>query len=72
MRRWLRLALVGGAIVAQAATGAIMVSPALAPDPLGKVTEYSIPTGGSFPTKLIAGPDGRIWFTETPGTRSAL
>jgi virginiamycin B lyase len=30
-----------------------------------KVTEYQIPTSASFPGGLVAGPDGRLWFTES-------
>jgi streptogramin lyase len=41
-----------------------MAPPALAADPLGKVTEYTIPTAASNPTKLITGPNGNVWFVE--------
>jgi virginiamycin B lyase len=30
----------------------------------GEVTEFHIPTADSGPTRLVAGPDGTIWFTE--------
>ena len=33
----------------------------------GKVTEYKIPTGGSYPIGIAAGPDGNLWFTERHG-----
>jgi virginiamycin B lyase len=39
--------------------------------PSGVVTEFPIPTPGSRPTGITAGPDGNLWFTEsryeTPG-----
>src|SRR5438552_3803240 len=28
------------------------------------ITEYSIPTAGSGPYGIVAGPDGALWFTE--------
>lgn len=30
----------------------------------GSVTEYAVPTAGSNPLGITAGPDGAIWFTE--------
>ena len=30
----------------------------------GAITEFSIPTGGSVPIGIAAGPDGNLWFTE--------
>jgi virginiamycin B lyase len=30
----------------------------------GVVTEFPIPTAGSFPSGITAGPDGNLWFTE--------
>jgi hypothetical protein len=32
--------------------------------PDGTVTEYAVPTPGSFPAGITTGPDGNIWFTE--------
>jgi virginiamycin B lyase len=32
--------------------------------PDGKITEFAIPTPGSGPRALAAGPDGNIWFSE--------
>ena len=29
------------------------------------ITEFPIPTAGSGPTAITAGPDGNLWFTET-------
>ena len=29
------------------------------------ITEFVIPTAGSQPTDIVAGPDGNLWFTET-------
>jgi len=31
----------------------------------GDVVEFSLPSGGSEPTGIAAGPDGNIWFTES-------
>ena len=32
--------------------------------PPGTITEFSIPTAGSNPYDITAGPDGNLWFTE--------
>jgi streptogramin lyase len=32
------------------------------------ITEFPLPTAGSPPTSIVAGPDGNLWFTETGGT----
>jgi hypothetical protein len=32
----------------------------------GDVTQFDLPGSGGFPTRLAAGPDGNVWFTETP------
>jgi hypothetical protein len=69
MRRWFRLAVVASTIVAQAATGVVMAPRALAADKLGQVTEYTIPTAASNPTKLITGPNGNIWFAEAAANK---
>lgn len=33
------------------------------------ITEYPVPTAGSQPTGIAAGPDGALWFTEGNGSR---
>lgn len=33
--------------------------------------EYAIPTTGSGPSEIAAGPDGNLWFTETAGNKVA-
>jgi hypothetical protein len=33
------------------------------------ITEYAIPTGGSQPIGITAGPDGNLWFTELSGNK---
>jgi streptogramin lyase len=38
--------------------------PTPTPQPAGIVTEFSLPTGGSFPAEITTGPDGNLWFTE--------
>jgi hypothetical protein len=30
----------------------------------GQITEFRIPTAGSFPAGIARGPDGNLWFTE--------
>jgi sugar lactone lactonase YvrE len=37
----------------------------------GRVTEYNIPTKGSYPIGIAAGPDGNLWFTESTGNKIA-
>jgi len=33
----------------------------------GVLTEYAVPTAGSYPVGIITGPDGAIWFAEEYG-----
>src|ERR1700730_2867726 len=33
------------------------------------ITEFSIPTAGSSPVGIAAGPDGNLWFTEFSGNK---
>jgi streptogramin lyase len=33
------------------------------------ITEYAVPTAGSAPTGIAAGPDGALWFTEFSGNK---
>ena len=35
----------------------------------GLVTEFTVPTDGSGPHSITAGPDGALWFTEYYGSR---
>ena len=35
----------------------------------GQITTYPLPTPDSFPTSIVAGPDGALWFTESHGDR---
>ena len=35
----------------------------------GVVTEFAVPTAGSFPNGILLGPDGNMWFTESVGNR---
>jgi len=35
--------------------------------PAGSITEFALPTGGSFPSGITTGPDGNLWFTEENG-----
>ena len=32
--------------------------------PSGEITEFPLPTAGSWPNAITAGPDGNLWFTE--------
>ena len=45
-----------------------MCSAAAAAD-VGTITEYTIPTADSTPRGIVAGPDGRLWFTENFGNK---
>src|SRR4051794_19241783 len=45
-----------------------MGSAAAAAD-VGTITEYTIPTINSTPRGIVAGPDGRLWFTEYAGNK---
>jgi virginiamycin B lyase len=31
--------------------------------PAGELSEFSLPHGGGYPTRLAIGPDGNVWFT---------
>src|SRR5438093_387131 len=33
----------------------------------GTITEFPVPTAGSFSLSITLGPDGKIWFTEAVG-----
>ena len=33
------------------------------------ITEFTVPTAGSLPTGIAAGPDGALWFTEHGGNK---
>src|SRR5262249_62343254 len=35
----------------------------------GAITEFLVPTAGSFPAEITAGPDGALWFTEQAGDK---
>jgi sugar lactone lactonase YvrE len=37
----------------------------------GIITEYPIPTSGSVPSEIAAGPDGYLWVTEYQGNKVA-
>jgi virginiamycin B lyase len=37
--------------------------------PVGAVTEFPLPTAGSAPVGITAGPDGNLWFAEQAGNR---
>src|ERR1700694_4709957 len=84
MRRRVWVAGLGGSLVAQAATGLSMASPAgaayqlgkvprigtvPAPDRIGQITEYPLPGTGTFTTEIIAGADGNLWFTENTANK---
>jgi streptogramin lyase len=32
--------------------------------PAGAITEFLLPTAGTFPKSCTSGPDGKVWFTE--------
>jgi len=33
------------------------------------ITQFPVPTGGSRPYTIVAGPDGNLWFTESIGNK---
>jgi len=33
------------------------------------ITEFTVPTGSSFPLGIAAGPDGALWFTENSANK---
>ena len=35
----------------------------------GTITEYMVPTVNSQPVSIVAGPDGKLWFTEFRGNK---
>lgn len=35
----------------------------------GAVTEFTLPTAGSGPVVIVAGPDGALWFTEATASK---
>jgi streptogramin lyase len=35
----------------------------------GKIREFAVPTAGSSPSGITAGPDGNLWFTEPGGNK---
>jgi serine/threonine protein kinase len=37
--------------------------------PTVSITEFPVPTAGSFPNEITAGPDGTLWFTEWVGNK---
>jgi streptogramin lyase len=37
---------------------------AAAAAPLGQSADFTVPTAGSQPNNIVAGPDGKLWFTE--------
>ena len=40
-----------------------------APTRAAKITEYPIPTASAGASSIVAGPDGRLWFTEYTANR---
>src|SRR5439155_24791538 len=58
LREWL------AAVIAVAAVMSISGSTAGAA-PGGRVTEFTVPSPGSRPYQIVAGPDGNLWFTES-------
>jgi streptogramin lyase len=35
----------------------------------GTITEFPVPTSGSAPEGIAAGPDGNLWFSEQSGNK---
>ena len=49
-------------------TGGVLAGDLVA-DAAGFVADFTIPTAGSSPYGIAAGPDGNLWFTENTGSR---
>lgn len=63
-------------VLALVSTGAVLfvsciAAPGAAAAPYGTIEEKTIPTAGSEPQGIAAGPDGNIWFTENFSNRVA-
>jgi virginiamycin B lyase len=59
-----------GAVVAVIALAGPTASAATLPsEPLGKITEFPVPTHNwkSQPFEIVSGPEGKLWFTEWDG-----
>jgi virginiamycin B lyase len=41
----------------------------LLPDEAITIEEFTLPTAGSYPRSITAGPDGNLWFTEECGNK---
>jgi streptogramin lyase len=50
-------------------SGALLTGLVSASAQASGITEYSIPTTGSFPIGVTSGPDGNVWFTEQDGDK---
>src|SRR5690242_13531663 len=66
-RNWLTLETWLGLTVLIGSTA--VVCRAQSPSPSVNFTEYSVPTSGSRPIGIAAGPDGGLWFTEQTGNK---
>lgn len=54
------------------ATGAVLFLLAASPAGAVKITEATLPSQGSAPRGIAAGPDGRIWVSETNADKIAV
>ena len=63
----LRLFALGFAIVAALAiaVGAMLSAAQAAPQGLGALKQFRVPTDNSQPRHITAAPDGNMWFTQT-------
>ena len=48
--------------------GSITPSPIQHAPSAGNITEFPLPTSNSHPYEIAAGPDGKLWFTDTGST----
>src|SRR5262249_56845798 len=65
-RRVLAIVLIACAFAAGALPTTTVVRAQLAPvAPAGPFNPCRVPTAGSDPRKITAGPDGNMWFTES-------
>lgn len=72
--RWLHIALTGLVVLAASGITLALVRSHLAgggttPSRPGTITAFSLPTVGSDPEGIMAGPGGNLWFTEYDGNK---
>jgi streptogramin lyase len=69
-----RAAIVGNAVIAGFGVSAALHPDSAAAWPIGPITNFGAGLApGTVPLKIVAGPDGNLWFTASyPGPLSAI